>query len=116
MNEAKIQKAILDYLKSLGVWCWAFKASICNERGVPDIICCYRGRFVGLEVKTARGKPSAIQRAQIRRIRSALGKAKVVRSVKDVREVFREMDDDEDDDDEQDDPQERKEFYRQGMP
>ena len=100
MSESTIQKAILDYLKSLGVWCFAFKASICNERGVPDIICCYKGRFIGLEVKTARGKPSSIQRAQIRRINCAMGKAKVVRSVDEVKEVLKELDED----DEQGDP------------
>jgi Holliday junction resolvase len=88
MTEATIQKAILDYLKSLGAWCFAFKASICNERGVPDIICCYKGRFIGLEVKTARGRPSSIQKAQIRRINCAMGKAKVVRSVEEVKEVL----------------------------
>ena len=92
MTEATIQKAIFDYLKSLGVWCFAFKASICNERGVPDIICCYKGRFIGLEVKTARGRPSTIQKAQIRRINCAMGKAKVVRSVEDVKEIIKELD------------------------
>ena len=57
-SEAKIQARILKYLRSLGRVCWAVKAAVSNERGVPDILCCYRGRFVGFEVKTETGRIS----------------------------------------------------------
>ena len=100
MSESSIQRAILKYLKSLGLYCWTIKISICNERGAPDIICCYKGFFVGLEVKTPRGRPSQIQKTQILRINNARGRAKVVRSVEEVKELLKELDEE----DEQGDP------------
>ena len=100
-SESTIQAVIMKYLRSLGTLCWVIKVEICNERGVPDILCCYKGRFVGFEVKTAKGKISGPQRVQNERIRRACGRAVVVRSVADVRVVLkhidREVDDDETD-------------------
>ena len=91
-NEATIQSKILKFLRTLGVYCWAIKTEVCNERGVPDIICCYKGRFVGFEVKTAKGKISGPQRVQNERIRRACGRAVVVRSVADVQTVLQDID------------------------
>ncbi len=56
--------------------------------GVPDIICCYKGRFIALEVKAPDGKPTALQEATINRIREAGGVAEVVRSVEEVKEII----------------------------
>ncbi len=91
-TESAIQAKILKFLRALRPACWSIKAAVCNERGVPDILCCYRGRFVGLEVKTARGRISAPQRVQNDRIRKAGGCAVVVRSVADVKAVLRIID------------------------
>lgn len=49
--------------------------------GLPDLIFCYRGTFVGLEVKMPDGVVSKIQERRIREIRDAGGIAFVVRSV-----------------------------------
>ncbi|RKY10339.1 MAG: VRR-NUC domain-containing protein [Planctomycetota bacterium] len=87
-SEATIQALILKFLRTLGPACWVIKAAVCNERGVPDILCCYRGRFVGLEVKTAKGRISGPQRVQNERIAAAGGRAVVVRSVAAVRAVL----------------------------
>ena len=91
-SEAQIQALILKFLRAFGPACWVIKAAVCNERGVPDILCCYRGRFVGLEVKTARGRISGPQRVQNNRIRRACGRAVVVRSVADVQAVLQHID------------------------
>ena len=91
-SESKLQAEILRYLRSLGIWCWVIKAAVCNERGVPDILCCYKGYFVGLEVKTAAGKVSGPQKLQIKRIQMARGRAAVVRSVDQVKELLEEID------------------------
>jgi len=91
-TESQIQALILKFLRTLGPACWVIKAAVCNERGVPDILCCYRGRFVGFEVKTAKGRISGPQRVQNDRIRRACGRAVVVRSVADVRVVLEHID------------------------
>lgn len=56
--------------------------------GIPDIIACVGGRFYGFEVKTDKGKPTALQEATIRKINAAGGTALVVRSVDEVRTVL----------------------------
>jgi Holliday junction resolvase len=99
LTEAAIQAKILKFLRSFGPACWVIKAAVCNERGVPDILCCYRGRFVGFEVKTAKGRISGPQRVQNERIRRARGRAVVVRSVADVRVVLEHIDSELADDD-----------------
>ena len=99
-NESTIQAKIMKFLRSLGAYCWAIKTEVCNERGVPDILCCYRGRFVGFEVKTAKGKISGPQRAQMQRIHRACGRAVVVRSVADAKAVLEQIDKEVDDADE----------------
>ncbi len=45
--ESKIQKEILDYLNGLP-FTVAWKVMQANERGVPDILCCLCGLFVGI--------------------------------------------------------------------
>jgi len=91
-SEAAIQAAILQWLRLLGPACWVIKAAVCNERGVPDILCCYKGRFVGFEVKTGKGRISGPQRVQNKRIGAAGGRAVVVRSIADVRAVLEHID------------------------
>lgn len=56
-----------------------FAASGVTERGVPDIIACYRGAFVAFEVKAyapgRKVKPSTHQQAQMERIVQSKGLA-----------------------------------------
>jgi len=56
--------------------------------GIPDVICCYQGRFIGFEVKIDTGQPTELQKATIRKIRNCVGTALVVRSVDEVRAVI----------------------------
>ncbi len=59
MLEKNITNKILKYLKSLDK-CFCFKEHGGNygSSGIPDIICCYHGHFIGFEVKTDKGKNS----------------------------------------------------------
>jgi len=56
--------------------------------GAPDIICVIDGRFVGVEVKTAKGKQSADQVLYMKRLRAHGGAYHVVRSLKDAQAIF----------------------------
>lgn len=49
--EKKYEKRIKDELKRRGAWFVKFFANGCTKSGVPDILCCYCGRFLGIEVK-----------------------------------------------------------------
>lgn len=91
MLEKDITNKILRYLKGLDK-CYCFKehGGSYGSSGIPDIICCYRGRFIAFEVKTQKGKTTALQEANIRKINESDGKAVVVRSVDEVKNVIRE--------------------------
>lgn len=87
-SERAITKAIVAYLRSEGAWPVKIHVSPQQLAGTPDILVCVDGRFVALEVKTAKGRVTPLQEKRLEDIRQAGGIAAVVRSVDDVREVL----------------------------
>ena len=75
MLERDVVAAIKRYLASLGsdVFFWKEHGGPYGTSGVPDIICCYKGRFLGLEVKLPTGRLTELQKRAIRRINHAGG-------------------------------------------
>jgi VRR-NUC domain protein len=71
-----------------GSFAWKEHGGMYGTAGIPDVICCYRGRFYGFEVKTETGEPIELQKATIRKIQKAGGTALVVRSENEVRAVI----------------------------
>lgn len=55
-----------------------FFANNFTKSGIPDILACVNGYFVGVEVKAQNGKPSELQLYNIRKIREAGGFAVVL--------------------------------------
>ena len=91
MKESTIVKNILQYLKTLPeCFAWKEHGGLYGTAGIPDIIACVGGKFYGFEVKTERGKTTALQEATIGKINAAGGTALVVRSVEDVKKVLEE--------------------------
>lgn len=92
MKESDIVRAILKYLKTVpDCFCWKEHGGMYGTAGIPDIICCYRGKFVAFEVKTEKGRVTALQESVINKIQNCGGKAAVVRSVEDVKALLEEM-------------------------
>ena len=52
--------------------------------GVPDLICCFKGRLIGIEIKSEKGIVSEYQKEFIDNINRAGGLAFVARSLEDV--------------------------------
>lgn len=94
MLERDVVAAIKKYLASLGsdVFFWKEHGGPYGTSGVPDIICCYKGRFLGLEAKLPGGKLTALQERALERINRAGGIARRVESVDDVRDVIAQAD------------------------
>ena len=94
MLEKDIVAAIRRYLGTLGddVFFWKESGGPYGTSGVPDIICCYKGRFLGLEAKLSGGKLTALQKRALERINRAGGLARRVESVDDVRDVIAQAD------------------------
>ena len=94
MLERDIVTAIKKYLASLGsdVFFWKEHGSVYGTNGVPDIICCYKGRFLGLECKLPGGRLTELQNRAIEKINRAGGVACRVESVEDVKRVIERVD------------------------
>ena len=94
MLERDVVAAIKKYLASLGsdVFFWKEHGGPYGASGVPDIICCYKGRFLGLEVKLPSGKLTELQKRAIEKINRAGGIACRVESVDDVKAVIARVD------------------------
>lgn len=91
MLERDIVAAIKKYLTSLGsdVFFWKEHGGAYSTAGIPDIICCYKGRFLGLEAKLPSGRLTELQKRALDKINRAGGIAQRVESVDDVRAVIR---------------------------
>ncbi|MDO5299976.1 MAG: VRR-NUC domain-containing protein [Clostridia bacterium] len=94
MPEKDIVAAIKKYLASLGsdVFFWKEWGGPYGTSGVPDIICCCKGRFLGLEVKQPKGRLTELQKRAIEKINAAGGIACRVESVEDVKCVIEQAD------------------------
>jgi hypothetical protein len=89
VNETQITDKIKAYLKTVnGIFFWKQFGGMYGQSGLPDIVCCYKGRFIAFEVKTDKGKVSVLQEVTLRKIRAAGGIADVVRSIEEVRAVI----------------------------
>ena len=78
-----LQSKVLRYLERRPDT-WAIKVEVANQRGCPDILCCYRGQFYGIQIKESRDKLSEIQQEQLNSILQAGGRTLVVRGLDDL--------------------------------
>ena len=99
MLERDIVAAIKKYLTSLGsdVFFWKEHGGPYGTSGIPDIICCYKGRFIGMECKLPGGRLTELQKRAISKINAAGGIARRVESVEDAKAIIRIVDDEQTD-------------------
>ena len=73
--ESKVQKKLMEALSATFPKAYIRKIaqSMYSHGGVPDLICCIDGEFVGIEVKTNTGKMSKLQERECRLIEDAGG-------------------------------------------
>ena len=72
-QESNFQTKIIKYLESIGAYVVKYNASGISKTGVPDLIACVNGTFVGIEVKSANGVPSKLQEYNLNQIRKSGG-------------------------------------------
>src|SRR5258705_306893 len=58
---AKLRKEIADWLTAQGAWVHTAHMSGFGRKGIPDLLCCWRGRFLAIEVKVGRDTPTPWQ-------------------------------------------------------
>lgn len=91
--EAKVKKKVVDVLKKNGAYYFFPATGGYGRSGVPDIVSCYRGVFVAIECKAGSNKPTALQEAEMRKIREANGFTLVVNedNINDVAILLRDI-------------------------
>ena len=72
-SEKIFENKIKSYLKSIGAYFIKTHGDRFSRIGTPDIIACINGKFVAVEVKGEKGKPSDLQLYHIEQIRKAGG-------------------------------------------
>lgn len=91
--EAKVKKRVVNVLKENGAYYFFPATGGYGRSGVPDIVGCYRGVFFAVECKAGSNKPTALQEAEMRKIREANGLTLVVNedNVDDVKIMLRDI-------------------------
>ncbi|MCI4436938.1 MAG: VRR-NUC domain-containing protein [Ignisphaera sp.] len=85
MTEQRIQSNIIKFLEKDGHY--VVKVSLASKAGVPDLLVCYKGIFVGIEVKRPETKnnTSELQKLNINKIRESGGYAFVAWDIDSLR-------------------------------
>jgi hypothetical protein len=81
MKEGDITRGIRQVLGQLGAVAVKFWGGPMTERGVSDLLCCYEGRFLAIEVKRPGGRVSPEQERFLERVRAAGGIGLVIHSI-----------------------------------
>ncbi len=76
--EARVKKKVVDILKAAGAYYFYPVTSGYGSSGVPDIVVCYNGYFIGIECKAGSNKPTALQQQNLLSIQRAKGIALVI--------------------------------------
>lgn len=63
--EGKVKNGIKKILKDYGIYYYMPMSNGMGRVGAPDFICCYKGKFLGIEAK-APGKMNTVTANQIR--------------------------------------------------
>ena len=77
-SEKSFENKIKNYIESIGGWQVKYFANRMTKKGIPDVLACVGGYFVGLEVKAQNGHPTELQKYQCEQIRKAGGFAFIV--------------------------------------
>jgi Holliday junction resolvase len=91
--EGKVKAKVVKILRDEGVYYFFPATHGYGRSGVPDIICCVTGKFLAIECKAGKNKPTALQIHEIEQIRLSGGVALVVNedNWESVREIIRSL-------------------------
>lgn len=89
MNETALKNKVLKWLRSLDK-SWWYKVCDLFNIGIPDIIGCWKGKFVAIELKVKPNKPTKFQKYVIEKIKQAGGIADVCYNLDEVKALLQE--------------------------
>ena len=77
--EKKVKDKVVAALKAWDIYYFFPATHGFGRSGVPDIICCHRGKFLAIECKAGYNKTTPLQDRELAAISKAGGSAMVVR-------------------------------------
>jgi Holliday junction resolvase len=86
--ESRLRTAIAAALHAKGARTIKYHGSIYGESGVADLLACYQGYFVAIEVKRPGEHPTAIQARFLDSIREAGGRAGVATTIPEALKIM----------------------------
>lgn len=72
--EKNFENKVKAFLKDTGAWLLKYwSGAAYTKSGIPDLLVCSDGRFLGIEVKAPNGEPSLLQLVNLKKIRESGG-------------------------------------------
>lgn len=78
MTEKAFENKVKDFLKQKNCWVLKTWSNGVQRSGIPDLLVCCNGCFLGIELKAQNGKPSELQLWNVKKIRESGGIAIVL--------------------------------------
>ena len=78
MKEKDFENKVKAFLKERGCWVLKTWSNGVQRQGIPDLLVCCNGFFMGVELKAEKGRPSDLQLWNVEEIRKAGGIAIVL--------------------------------------
>ena len=66
--EGRVKRKAVVELQKLGMYIFFPATGGFGRSGIPDIVCCYKGKFIGIECKANGKKPTALQQSNLEEI------------------------------------------------
>lgn len=76
--EGKVKKQVKKILDDVGAYHFSPMTAGYGRSGVPDIIACYKGKFIGIECKAGKNEPTLLQKHNMKLINQSGGLSIVV--------------------------------------
>jgi hypothetical protein len=76
--EGKVKDKVKRLFKSMGVYYAMPATGGYGVSGVPDFLVCLKGKFIGVECKAGKGKPTALQLKNLAEIEASGGISVIV--------------------------------------
>ena len=88
--EKKVKDAVTKILKEYNTYYFYPATGGFGRSGVPDIVACFRGHFIGIECKAGNNTTTALQDRELTKIEEAGGRAMVINetNIENVRRIL----------------------------
>lgn len=91
-EESDMKNAVKAFLKSRGAYVVPIAQGAYSKKGDPDMVVCYKGRFIAIEGKTYKGHMDGWQITRREQIEKAGGIFAIIRTVDAAKQLIDEID------------------------